>query len=175
MEAVCLPHGNRSSFWAFCSSRLTFVLKWEFWMFSFRAEAIFASKFSKFGKSFRQTHREDFHSSNESTISTYLTHNIASDGKSEQVVTRLLNLTFQTKNDCGVGNLSICNSDICCLCCPTMGFCGNSSISELMADGLLANVGIGIVPLFCSSSLAKEVPVPIACGTDPRSLRDVQG
>ena len=35
-----------------------------------------------------------------------------------------------------------------------------------MVDGLLANVGIGIVPLFCLSSLAKGVPVPVACGTD---------
>ena len=28
-------------FWAFCSSRLTFFLNWEFWIFLFRAEAIF--------------------------------------------------------------------------------------------------------------------------------------
>ena len=40
-----------------------------------------------------------------------------------------------------------------------------------MVDGLVANVGIGIVPLFCSSSLAKEVPIPIAGGTDSVSLR----
>ena len=53
-----------------------------------------------------------------------------------------------------------------------MGFCGiSTSIDELMVDGLLANIGIGIVPLFCSSSLAKEVPVPIARGTDSVSLR----
>ena len=45
-------------------------------------------------------------------------------------------------------------------------FCGNStSILELIVDGLPANVSIGNVPLFCSSSLAKEVPVPIARGT----------
>ena len=43
-----------------------------------------------------------------------------------------------------------------------------------MVDGLLANVSIGIVPLIRSSSLAKEVPVPIACGTDPVSLGVVQ-
>ena len=30
-----------------------------------------------------------------------------------------------------------------------------------MVDGLLANVGIGIVPLIRSSSLATEVPVPM--------------
>ena len=41
----------------------------------------------KFGKLFPETDREDFNSSNESTISTSLIHNIASDGKSEQVVT----------------------------------------------------------------------------------------
>ena len=69
------------------------------------------------------------------------------------------------------GNLSNCISDICCLCCPTIGFCGISTgINELIVDGLLANIGIGIVPLFCSSSLAKDVPVPIARGTDSFSL-----
>ena len=40
MKAICLPRGNRSTFWAFCSSRLTFFLKWEFWMILFKAEAI---------------------------------------------------------------------------------------------------------------------------------------
>ena len=50
--------------------------------------------------------------------------------------------------------LSICSSDICCLCCTTIEFCGNStSMKELEVDGLPANVGIGIVSLFCLSSL----------------------
>ena len=71
MKAICLPRGNRSSFWAFCSSRLTFFLSLELWMILFKTEAIFASS----------TDREDFNSSNESTISTSLIHNIASDGK----------------------------------------------------------------------------------------------
>ena len=48
----------------------------------------------------RETDREDFNSSNESTISTSLIHKIAFDGKSEEVVTWLLNLIFQHKNDC---------------------------------------------------------------------------
>ena len=52
-------------------------------MILFRAEAIFASSISKFGKSFPQTDREDFNSSKESTIFTFLVHNIASDGESE--------------------------------------------------------------------------------------------
>ena len=61
------------------------------------------------------------------------------------------------------------SSDICCLCCPIMGFCGISTgINELRVDGLVANIGIGFVPLFCSSSPAKEVP--IARGTDSVSL-----
>ena len=64
----------------------------------------------------------------------------------------------------GWENLSNCNSGICCLCCPT------TSIVELIVDGILANVGIGIVSLLCLSSLVKKVPVPIACGTDPVSL-----
>ena len=54
-------------------------------MILFRAEAIFASSISKFWKSFPQTDREDFNSSKESTISTSLIHNIASDGKSKDV------------------------------------------------------------------------------------------
>ena len=53
-----------------------------------------------------------------------------------------------------------------------MGFCGMSTgNNELMVDGLLANIGIGIVPLCCSSSLSKEVNVPLARGTDAVSLR----
>ena len=54
-----------------------------------------------------------------------------------------------------------------------MDFRGNSTgIVELIVDGLPANVGIGIVPLFCLSSLAKRVPV--ACGTDTVSRGDLQ-
>ena len=140
-------------------------------MILFTGEAILASSISKFGKFFPALDRQDFYSSNESTISTSLIHNKASNGKSEQVVTWFLNLIFQHKHVEGLGNLSSCNSDICCLCCPTIEFCGISTgINELMVDGRLANVGIGIVPLFCSSSLAKEVRVPVACGTDSVSL-----
>ena len=116
-------------------------------MIVFKAEAICFSSISKFGKSFPDTDREDFNSSNESTISTSLIHNIASDGESDQVGTWVLNLFFQHRNQEGVGNLSNCSSDICCLCCPTIEFCGISTgNNELTVDGLLANVGIGIVP-----------------------------
>ena len=59
----------------------------------------------------------------------------------------------------GAGNLSNCSPDICCLCGPTIEFFGNSiGITELIVDGLPANVGIGIVSLFCLSSLRKETP-----------------
>ena len=153
-----------------------FFLNWEFWMILFRAEAIFTSSISKFGKFFPQTDREDFNSSIESTISASLIHNIASDGKSEQVVAWFLNRIFHTKNNCGVGNLSNCSSDICCLCGLTIEFCGNStSILELTVDGLLANVGIGIVSLPCLSSLVKGVTDPVACWTAPRSFCGAQG
>ena len=71
--------------------------------------------------------------------------------------------------------MSNCSSDMSCLRCPTTGFCRISTgIDELMVDGLVANVGIGIVPLYCSSSLVKEVFVLIAGGTDSVSLRVVQ-
>ena len=46
-------------------SKLTFFLKWEFWMILFRAKAFFESSISKFGKAVPQTDREDFNSSNE--------------------------------------------------------------------------------------------------------------
>ena len=49
---------------------------------------------------------EDFRSSTESTISTLLIHNIASDGVPEQARTWVLNLFFQHENVDGVGNLS---------------------------------------------------------------------
>ena len=50
-------------------------------MILFRARAIFASSITKFGKFFPETDREDFNSSSESTISTSLIDNVASDGK----------------------------------------------------------------------------------------------
>ena len=90
----------------FCSLRLTFFLKWEFWMILFKAEAILASSSSKFGKSFPAIDRDDLNSSTESTISTSLIHDIASEGKSEQELTWVLNLIFQHENDECVGNLS---------------------------------------------------------------------
>ena len=160
MRAIRLPRGNRSSFWAFCSSRLTFFLKWEFWMILFKAEAIFASSISKFEKFLPATHREDFDSSIESTISTSVIHNIASMGKSEKkVVTWFLNLIFQHKIDDGVGNLPNWSSGICCLCCPTIDLCGISTgTQELTVSGLLANIGIGIVLPILSSSLATGLP-----------------
>ena len=41
--------GNGPSFWAFCSSRLTFLLNWVLWVIRFSAEAILASSNSKSG------------------------------------------------------------------------------------------------------------------------------
>ena len=69
---------NLSSSCAFCSYRLTFFLKGEFWMILFKAEAILALSSSEFGKFFPAIDRDDFYSSTESTISTSSIHNIAS-------------------------------------------------------------------------------------------------
>ena len=45
------------------------------------------------------------------------------------------NLIFQMKNDWRFRNLSNCSSDSCCLCCPTIRFCGISTgIDELIVD-----------------------------------------
>ena len=46
----------------------------------------------------------------------------------------------------------------------------STCIDELTVDCLVANVGIEIMPSFCSSSFAKEVPVPISRGTESVSL-----
>ena len=73
-------------------------------MILFKAQAILrVQHFELREKSLPATDREDFYSSTESTTSTSLTHNIASDGKSKQVVAWFLNLFFQYKNDDGVG------------------------------------------------------------------------
>ena len=63
----------------------------------FKAEAILASNISNLGNFFPSIDREDPNSSIESTISTSLIHNIASEGEAEQVVTWFLNLIFQQK------------------------------------------------------------------------------
>ena len=123
-----------------------------------------SSNISKFGI-FPASDREDFNSSDESTISTSLIQSIASDGKSEELVTWFLNLIFQHKNVESLGNLSNWRSDLCCLCCPTIEFCGLSTGNN--ESMVLANVGIGLVALVRSSSLAAGVPVPICTGTDP--------
>ena len=102
------------SLWAFCSSKLTFLGILDDLVQSqnnLRVQHLF----------FPQTEREDCNSSKESTISTSLIHNKASDGKSEQVVTGFLNRIFHAENDCGEGNLSNCISEICCDCCPNHG------------------------------------------------------
>ena len=102
MKAICLPRRNRPSFRAFCSTRLTFFLKCEFWMILCNAEAIFASNISKFGKFFPTSDiARIFISSNESTFSTSLIHNVASERKSEQELTWVLNLIFLHEKWCG--------------------------------------------------------------------------
>ena len=68
-------------------------------MILFKAEAIHASSTSKFG-------RDDFKSSTESTISTSLIHNMASEGELEQTLTWVVHLIFQHENVEGVENLS---------------------------------------------------------------------
>ena len=49
MKTNCLPRGNRSSFWAFCSSRLTFFLKWDLWMILFKKKQSSRPAFRKSG------------------------------------------------------------------------------------------------------------------------------
>ena len=102
----CFLRRKGSFFWAFCSSRLILLLKWDLWMNLFSAEATFASSTSKSGIRIPLTDNEDLKSSTESTISTFLIHSIASVGNCEQAHTSVLNLIFQQANVGGVGNLS---------------------------------------------------------------------
>ena len=84
--------------------------------------------------------------------------------------TWFLNLTFQHRNEESVG--------ICRIAIPISAVFAvqpsNSAeyppeILNSWSTAFLQNIDISIVPLIRSSSLAKEVPVPIACGTDPFS------
>ena len=123
-------------------------------MILFKAEAILASSISKFGKSLPLIERDDVKSSTESTISTSLIRNIASEGKSEHELTRVWNLIFQHGNVEGVGIISNWSSEICSLCWSAKEFCGISAGSEeFMVDGLPVNIGIGIVLPIRSSLL----------------------
>ena len=90
-----------------------------------------------------------------STISTSLIHNVASEEEPEQALTQVLNLIFQLGNAEGLENLSNGSSVICSLCCTAIEFCGISiGKKELMVDGFLANLGVGIVSRCRSSLLA---------------------
>ena len=94
---------------------------------------------------------EDFNSATESNISTSLTHNVASKGKSEQELTWVFNLIFQYENDEGVENQMNWSSDICSLCFTAIELCGISAgRKEFMVDGLLADIGIGPKSFFTS-------------------------
>ena len=75
-------------------------------MILFKAEAILASSSSKLGNSSLAIERDDFNSSTESTISTSLIHNTASEGELQQALTFVVNLIFPHENVGGVGNLS---------------------------------------------------------------------
>ena len=83
---------KRVLFLSFLFLQTDLLLEVRFWMILFSAEATLASSISKFGKSLPSIDREDFSSSTESTISTSLIFHIASEGKSEQELTWVLNL-----------------------------------------------------------------------------------
>ena len=70
----------------------------------FSAEAILASRTSKFGIWIPLIEDEDIKSSTESTISTSVIQCIASVGNCDQIHTSVLNLNFQQANVAGVGN-----------------------------------------------------------------------
>ena len=122
MQAICLPWRIRSSFWAFCSSRLTFFLKWEFCLILFNAEAINSRvpAVQNSGNSCQQLIASILIHPLNRPSPIFWIHNIASKGKSEQELTWFSNLIFQYMSDDGVGNLSNWSSDICSLCCTAI-------------------------------------------------------
>ena len=113
-------------------------------MILFKVEAILASSISKFGNLYPQSiamtsvHPLDWPSP------LLLIHNTASEGKSEQELTCVLNLILQHENN-GKEEELIEQKDICGLCCAAVEFCGTSACKEFMVDGLLTHIGIGVV------------------------------
>ena len=96
-------------------------------------------------------------------------HNIASEGKPEQELTRVLNLIFQYENVDGVENF--CQNEAPRFTVFADQPCGPSAgKKEFMVDGLLATLGNGIVPLNCSSLFATSLPVLSRTGFPPVSL-----
>ena len=150
---------NQSSFWAFCSSRLTLLLKLGI-----------LDDFVQSRSNLRVQHLEIWKilSSNWSRglqFFQWINHIHLFDPK-HSVRWKFRagsHLGFESygkstlKNVCGLGNLSNCSSKIFCLRGPNMEFFGNSNgINKLIVDGLPANVRIGIVSLLCLSSLAER-------------------
>ena len=75
-----------------------------------------------------------------------------------------------------IWELSNCTSYICCLCCPTIEFCGNSTrITELKVDGLPAHVGIGNCLHFVCHLLWWESLSLLRVKLTPRSPCGAQG
>ena len=117
------------------------------------------------------TDRDEFNSSIESTISTPLIRwkiRTSSHLVSESY--------FPTKTDDGVGNLSNCISDICCLCGPTIELCGISTGMKKFHGRRPAcecRHWDFVFSLFVISH--EKCPRPVACGTGPRSLGGAQG
>ena len=123
-------------------------------MILFEEGAIFASNISKIGKLLPAIDREDFNSSTESTISTSLIHDIASEGKSEQIESPGFESYLPLQ---GIYQIDVPMS-------PTIELGGISTgLQDLMVDGFVANVGIGI-PIR-SSSLATGAPVLMSTRT----------
>ena len=160
MKAICLPRRNRSSVWAFCSSKLTFFLKWESgWSYSkkkqfsrptFRNSDQYPQLFAR--TSIRPLNRPS---------PTSLIHNTASEGKSEQELTWVLNLIFQHEKVEDVGNFSNWSSDryLQSLLYGHRILCIFRWWERLMVFGLPANIGIGIVLRIRSSPIATCLPV----------------
>ena len=81
----------------------------------------------------RRIHLEDFNSSKVSTISTSLIHNMASDGKSEQVVTRFLNRIFHTKT---IVDQGICRIAIPIFAVSAVRPCSSAAIPPVLLNSL---------------------------------------
>ena len=140
MKTICLPRRNQSSFWAFCSSRLTFFLNREFgnWSCSEHQQSSRpASHFLDIAFQ-KRIARTWIPLMNHPSPLLWPITLLPTDNQNRIAVPKFAVFAVQPQNSAET---------------PT-------SIIELIVDGLLANVGIGIVSLFCLSSLAKTSPRP---------------
>ena len=149
-----------------------FFFKWEFWMILFKSEAILVSSSLKFRKSFPAIDRDDFNSPTESTISTSMIHNVASEGGSEQELTWVFEsyLTIHKWWRCReLIGLELRLSVVCAV--QPLNFVEFPLVRKnSWLTAFLQTSALGVVLLIRSSPLATTRPVLTCTGIAPVAL-----